>query len=312
MRGFFACIMADQVMIARLTVEVLVNYRGGTMRYAILLVLILLISCSQAQQVVVQERWSTDRIMKVPESILYDDEREVLYVSNINGSPMGKDGNGFISKLSTDGEILELEWVTGLNAPKGAGIADGTLYVTDIDELVAIDIASGAVIQRYPAPGAVFLNDVAVDGSGNVYISDSSKENSVIYRFNGTEVAAWLNGDAISMPNGLSIDGDRLLVGNSGDGSIKRVDLTIKSIARVADVGSGIDGLRRYGEHEFVVSDWKGKTTLVRERAENVVIINTTDDKINAADLEFIAAERLLVIPTFYDNRVVAYTIETR
>lgn len=282
------------------------------MRYTILLVAVLLISCSQAQQFVVQERWATDQVMKTPESILYDGERDVLYVSNIDGSPLGKDGNGFISKLSTSGQILELEWVTGLNAPKGAGIAGGVLYVADIDELVAIDITSGTVVERYPAPGAVFLNDVAVDGAGNVYISDSSKENSVIYRFNGDHVAAWLHGDEISMPNGLSIDGDRLLVGNSGDGSIKRVDLTTKSIARVAEVGRGIDGLRRYGKHGFIVSDWKGKTALVREGGKSEILIDTTDAKINAADLEIVAAERLLVIPTFYDNRVVAYTLEAQ
>ncbi|HUV35351.1 MAG TPA: SMP-30/gluconolactonase/LRE family protein [Patescibacteria group bacterium] len=281
------------------------------MRYTLILVMVLLISCSQAQQIVLQEHWATERVMKTPESILYDTERDVLYVSNINGSPMGKDQNGFISKLSTGGEILELEWVTGLNAPKGAGIAGGTLYVTDIDELVAIDIDAGTIIRRYPAPGAVFLNDVAVDGSGNVYISDSSKENSVIYRFDGNHVAAWLHGDEISMPNGLSIDGDHLLVGNSGDGSIKRVDLDTKAIARVATVGSGIDGLRRYGEHGFVVSDWKGRITLVRKSGDNDVLIDTTDAKINAADLEIVSARRLLVVPTFYDDRVVAYTIGT-
>ena len=145
------------------------------MRYAIVLVLCALISCSQARQFDVEERWATERVLKTPESILYDEARDVLYVSNINGSPMGKDGNGFISKLSTGGEILDLEWVTGLNAPKGAGIAGGTLYVTDIDELVEIDIEAGVVVQRYAAPGAIFLNDLAVDRKGNVYISDSSE-----------------------------------------------------------------------------------------------------------------------------------------
>lgn len=282
------------------------------MKRALPLLPLVLVFCSRAHEVTVTERWATERIMKTPESVLYDDERGVLYVSNINGSPVGKDGNGFISKLSIGGEILDLEWVTGLNAPKGAGRVDDTLYVTDIDELVAIDISSGNIIDRYPAPGAIFLNDVAVDGAGTVYISDSSEENGVIYRLDGDEVVRWLEDELISAPNGLSRDGDRLLVGNSGDGWIKAVDLATAAITRVAEVGSGIDGLRRFGDRAYVVSDWKGKTTLVREDAENIVIIQTTDDKINAADLEFVAVDRMVVIPTFYDDRVVAYTVDAR
>lgn len=282
------------------------------MRYAFVSIIVIICCCSQAQQYTAEERWKTERIMKTPESVVYDVERDVLYISNINGSPMGKDGNGFISRLSKDGDILTLEWVTGLNAPKGAAIVGNTMFVSDIDELVAIDIESGGVVERYPVQGSIFLNDVAADDSGNVYISDSSKENSVIYRFDGTAVTEWIRGDEISMPNGLCANDGYLLVGNSGDGSIKRVDLATRSIERVATVGSGIDGLRPYGDHGYLVSDWKGTTSLVLKGQEKIELLNTTDANINAADLEFLSEEELLVIPTFYDDRIVAYTIEMR
>lgn len=282
------------------------------MRYAFVSIIVIICCCSQAQQYTAEERWKTERIMKTPESVVYDVERDVLYISNINGSPMGKDGNGFISRLSKDGDILTLEWVTGLNAPKGAAIVGNTMFVSDIDELVAIDIESGGIVERYPVQGSIFLNDVAADDSGNVYISDSSKENSVIYRFDGTAVTEWIRGDEISMPNGLCANDGYLLVGNSGDGSIKRVDLATRSIERVATVGSGIDGLRPYGDHGYLVSDWKGTTSLVLKGQEKIELLNTTDANINAADLEFLSEEELLVIPTFYDDRIVAYTIEMR
>ena len=122
----------------------------------------------------------------------------------------------------------------------------------------------------------------------------------------------WLRGDEISMPNGLCIEGDRLLVGNSGDGTIKRVDLTTRSIAVVAAAGSGIDGLRNYVKHGYIVSDWKGKTSLLSGNDESIVLVDTTEEGINAADLEFIDEEQLLVIPTFYDDRVVAYSVRKR
>jgi sugar lactone lactonase YvrE len=267
------------------------------------------LSCSPSPRSAAEQVWATERIMKTPESVLYDGARDVLYVSNINGGPADKDGNGFLSRLSTEGDILELQWITGLNAPKGMGLAGDRLYVSDIDELVAIDVAKGSVVQRYPVPGAVFCNDVAVDSSGAVYISDSSEKNGVIYRFDGGEVREWLRDGAISMPNGLCVDGRRLLVGSSGSGTIVSVDLSTRAVTAAASVGSAIDGLRLVGEGEFIVSDWRGAVRLVHEGGAASVLFDTTAKKINAADLEYVADRRLIVVPTFHDNRVVAYTL---
>src|SRR5215470_2720317 len=78
--------------------------------------------------------WETDTVLKVPESVLYDGENKVLYVSNIDGKePWGKDGKGSIAKIGLDGKIVAVDWVTGLDAPKGLGIYKGKLYAADID-----------------------------------------------------------------------------------------------------------------------------------------------------------------------------------
>ena len=159
--------------------------------------------------------WETDRSFKVPESITYDTKREILYVSNINGSPMEKDGNGFISKVRLDGSIEKFEWVTGLNAPKGSALTKEKLYVTDIDELVVIDIETGNKIYSFKNDEAIFLNDVAIDQAGNVYVSDFSKENSAIYRLNNNKFEIWKKNDEIDRPNGLYIHENELYVGNS-------------------------------------------------------------------------------------------------
>ncbi len=84
-----------------------------------------------------EKLWTSNSVLKVPESVLLDEK--VLYVTNIDGAPAGKDGKGFISKLAQDGKIIELEWVKGLNAPKGMATSNGFLYVADIDTLVMID-----------------------------------------------------------------------------------------------------------------------------------------------------------------------------
>ena len=117
--------------------------------------------------------------MKNPESVVYAPKQNVLFVSNIDGKPDQKDQSGFISKVSpSNGSIIELNWITGLNAPKGMAIYDNNnsssrLYVSDITDLVEIDIGSGKIIKRFNAPGSTFLNDVALDDQGNIYVSDT-------------------------------------------------------------------------------------------------------------------------------------------
>jgi sugar lactone lactonase YvrE len=256
------------------------------------------------------KQWETEKELRVPESVLYDESGNILYVSNINGRPTEKNGQGFISKVSLDGKIEVLKWATGLNAPKGSAIHENKLYVSDIDQLVEIDLKTGKILARYPADGAEFLNDVATDASGNVYVTDMSSKNSVIYRWTQGKMTVWARGSEISNPNGLCMEEKRLLVGNSGDGSLKAVNLADKRITTIARVGSGIDGLRSDGHGNYFISDWNGKTSLVTASGKVIVLIDTTSSRINSADLEYIKTKNLLLIPTFFDNRVMAYKVK--
>lgn len=258
----------------------------------------------------VTKQWETRKDLRIPESIVYDEARNILYVSNINGKSAERNGHGFISKVSLDGKIEVLKWVTGLNAPKGSAIYENKLYVSDIDHVVEIDLETGKILARYPAPGAQFLNDVAVDASGNVYVTDMFPANSAIYRLSKGTMTVWMKGPELSRPNGLYMEAKQLLVGNSGDVSLKAITIADKSIRTIAKVGSGIDGLRGDGKGNYFISDWQGKTSLVTASGQITVLIDTTASQINAADLEYIKGKKLLLIPTFSDNRVMAYTVE--
>ena len=255
--------------------------------------------------------WESDRVFKVPESVCYDPKGKSLYVSNIDGRPDAKDGRGFISKLSPNGRILKLKWATGLNAPKGMAIFRERLYVSDINRLVCVDLATGEILKTFPAEGARFLNDVAVDERGYVYVSDSSR-NSAIYRLKEDRIEVWLKGGEIKSPNGLFYKDGTLYVGNSGDGKIKAVDVRTKEVRTVAVVGSGIDGLILDKDGFFIISDWRGKTSLIEKGKKPVVLMDTTDKRINSADLGYIPDQRLILIPTFSDNRVLAYRLSIR
>ena len=53
----------------------------------------------------ITKKWTTKKLFKVPESVLYNAAHDIVYVANINGEPIAKDRNGFISKLDLNGEI---------------------------------------------------------------------------------------------------------------------------------------------------------------------------------------------------------------
>ena len=92
------------------------------------------------------ELWRTDTVLLTPESVIYDKKNNVIYAANMNLEPRKKDGNGFISKISTDGKILDLHWADGLSSPKGLAIVGDILYAADVDEVVAIDLKEGKII----------------------------------------------------------------------------------------------------------------------------------------------------------------------
>ena len=128
---------------------------------------------SIAQEHTLVKLWQTDTLLKTPESVLFDAGGKVLFESNIDGQPWEKDGKGSVGKVGLDGKIIQVDWVTGLNAPKGLGKYKNFLYAADIDNVVVIDIDKAAVVKRIPVEGAEGLNDISVDKNGKVWVTDS-------------------------------------------------------------------------------------------------------------------------------------------
>jgi outer membrane protein assembly factor BamB len=283
---------------------------------SIFLLTLFMIGCSpQAQQnneaestkreVSLQQVWATDAVFKTPESVIYDQDRNVLYVSNVNDAPAEKDGNGFISKLSLEGEVIELEWVTGMSGPKGMGIYNGKLYVTDIDELVEIDIENGTITNKYMVEEASFLNDVTIANDGTVYFSGS--QSNKIYKFRNGQVEVFMD-ENVEGPNGLLFSTGTLFTVTNGDQKFKSIDPETKEITTLASFEGHGDGIVLVDESSFIISDWEGRIYFYNNN-EMQTILNTKDQKINAADIEYLRDENLLLVPTFFDNRVVAYRL---
>ncbi len=251
------------------------------------------------------KQWETPAVFKTPESVCYDPERKQIYVSNINGKASQKDGNGFISLLNPDGTVKTLEWITGLNAPKGLGIYDHDLYVGDIDRVICIDIDRGIIIDKYQAPGASFLNDIAIDGDGKVYISDTG--NHRVYILKNGEVSVYLDSEKIAGANGLFVEDSTLLIGTND--AVYRVTLGDRDPVPYIENTGSIDGLEGVGHGRYLYSDWQGHVYLAEPGRAPDMLLDTTPHKINAADIDYVATLKLLLIPTFSDNRVMAYEV---
>jgi outer membrane protein assembly factor BamB len=256
----------------------------------------------QAQKLV--ELWRTGPIMKTPESALYSAEQGIIFVANMDGDGSAKDGKGFISQLTPDGQMVRAEWVSGMNAPKGMAIWGEKLYVSDIDQLIEIDIVKGEISKRFPAVGAIFLNDVAASKDGKIYVSDS--RTSRIYILDKGNLTEWLADPKINNINGLFIDGENLYVGSD---KLQRIGLNTKTIETIHEGCGGIDGLDKDGRNQFVFSNWAGRIFYL-ENGKITKMLDTTSEKINAADISFAKAINLLLVPTFFDNQVIAYQIE--
>jgi len=274
--------------------------------------LLLIFSCTgpteekKPLQVTATKKWQTDTIFKVPESVLYNPEDKFIYVANINGEADSVDGNGFISRLNLDGSVAQLEWIKGLDAPKGMGIYKGKMYVTDIHKLVVIDLASAKIEKSIMVDSSEFLNDVTIDAKGDVYFTDSGAKRIHLYK-DGV-VSLWSSDPTLIKPNGILALENSLRIIDMGTGLFYDADYTTKKLVGVADTIPGGDGVMQIAKNEYIISCWPGEVYYVNDTVVKKIIDNK-DAKLNAADAWYIDGENLLVVPTFFGNSVVAYTI---
>ncbi len=257
----------------------------------------------------ITKSWETNKEFRTSESVLYDAERDVLYVTNFDQFNMGNPNvTQSISKLSLKGEILELNWATGLSNPLGMIIHKNFLFVAERGNVAKIDLETGNIVERVAVPESLFLNDIAIDKQGNIYASDSRR--NTIWKISGNTVKEWLQGAEVLDPNTMYIHENKLLFGNSGDSWLKSVNLSDKSISKKARFPEGfIDGIRPDGKGNLLVSLWKGKIYRVTDDGEITLILHTENTGDYAADFEYVPNNKMLIIPTFYNNSVVGYNL---
>ena len=249
--------------------------------------------------------WETDTVLTTCESVLYDDERSILYVSNIAGQPGDKDGNGFISKVDLNGKVVELKWIQGLNAPKGLGRFKDKLYVADIDRVLEIGINDGKITKSFAVDGAKFLNDITVDSIGRIFISDTG-DGKILMIENGN-LSTWM--ENIDAPNGLLAENDKLQMLTWSGQTVNTIDVASKQVTMRIDSIENLDGIEAMNDGSYILSSWNGMIHYVDEDWNNTMVLDLRADSVNSADIEYISDRNMLLVPTFFNNTVRAYQI---
>ncbi|MEN0050832.1 MAG: ATP-binding protein [Bacteroidota bacterium] len=247
--------------------------------------------------------WETDTVFKVPESALYDAKSEMIYVANVNQNPWEKDENGFISKMNKSGQAVEVEWVGDLSSPKGMGIYNGVLYVTDVDELVAINLEDASIIEKHKLEGAEKLNDISVAADGTVFFTDMGT--GKIHTFKDGQIETWKDG--LENPNGIFVEDDRILIA-AGNSTFKAYNINTKEEQLLGEGVNSGDGIVKTSSGAYVVSDWNGEIFLIEDQKVNS-LFSSKDQGVQTADIGMIEGDDIVLVPTFFGNQVVAYQL---
>ena len=268
-----------------------------------LLILVLNVSL-KAQIVKISE---TEAVFKAPESVAWDSIRNCLYVSNFT-APL-KEGSYYgshtVSKVSMRGEILDADFVTGLSCPTGICIWKDKLYIVERFGVVEFDLGQNRISNKYYIKTTEFMNDIAIDNDGNIYVTTSGSD--ILFKISQGKVEHWIEGEIISDANGILFDRGKLIIGIISDGYVKEIDPETKEIRNLAFLGEGIiDGIKRCADG-YLVSHFKGSLYHIIFSGEVKELLDTHSEGTFLADFEYIPSKNLLVIPTLWNNKLLFY-----
>lgn len=252
---------------------------------------------------------------KTPESVKWDSAQDVYFVSNINGAPAVKDGNGYISRLSPTGTVTDSVFMKGLDAPKGMALVGDTLWIADIDQVRAFNARTGAPVATVRAPGAIFLNDIAVAPDGSLYVTDTAIRfgangaiehpiTDQIFRIGPDhKVSVAIKSDSLGRPNGITWDAahQRFIVVPFGANTVLAWKPGETTVTKLWAGPGQFDGVEFTKDGALLVSSWADSSVHRLVSGQGSTLITGVP---SPADIGYDARRNRLLIPIFTGNRV--------
>ena len=226
------------------------------------------------------------------------------FISNIGPGPEdAKDGNGYISKLNTDGTVANAKFAVGMDAPAGLAVKDGVLYAADRDGVAMFDAATGAAKGKVVMEGVGFLNDMTV-WKGDVLVSDSGT--ATIHKVTPEGASVFATSEGWAGINGLLGDGDRLLIATMADG--KLIDYRGPDVEEVIATGmKKADGVGIIPGGGYLISSWPGEIFHVGQDGTVTKVIDTEAEGILQNDLNVYGD--IVIVPNWEPGTVTAWRI---
>lgn len=260
--------------------------------------------------------WGISVGIKHPGAMARDPETEHLLLANIVGNPTERNNLGFVSRYSAAGIQVRPRFVTGLNAPKGIAVFNRTIWIADIDHVVAASLRNGRIKMKIPCKGASALTGLAISADGRIYIADPLTNR--IYKVYKKKCKVWRDDDELNSPSGLHVDRDRLWVAawgltkdwtNSKLGSLYYINLFTNERIDASRVPFGnLYGITTGPLGDPIVSDWKGSAIWkVNLKGQKTRLFHKLK---NPGDLLYIKDTGTLVITRIVVNRVIGVRIK--
>ena len=268
--------------------------------------------------------WRVTDGISTPESVLYDAAGDRFFVSNINGKPTDIDNNGYIVELSGDGKVVKAKLIEGgkdkikLDAPKGLGLLNGVLYVSDVTVVRKFDVKTGAPKGEIAVKDSTFLNDLAIAADGRIFVTDSGiKPGATGFDPTGSDavyvidkagtVKALAKSKDLGGPNGVLVVGKDLLVNTFVSNEIYKLDDkgAKQNVTKVPT--GGLDGMQSMGD-SLLVSSWQGSTIYKGKLGGTFEPV--LQGVKGAADFTFDSKRSRVIVPRFMENAVEAYDVK--
>jgi sugar lactone lactonase YvrE len=287
------------------------------------------------------ERTTEERVifknvgLDTPEGVLHDTASDTYLVSNIQGDPFAADDGGFVSKLSPDGQVLQLKFIDGaqpdieLSSPKGMVVVGEHLFIADMQHVRSFELATGKAKASVHFPGSTMLNDIAASADGTLYVSDTglvagkdgnnTTGNNALYKLVGETITRIAEGSALSGPNGLWVDQDGLLMVTYAGNSLLRFALpeidklaigkkskALEPSERVTLPNGALGGIVRIDPDRYLVSSWEAKAILLGKLDAKLSgkFEALLTDLESPADISFDAKRQRVLVPLFTRNEL--------
>lgn len=258
--------------------------------------------------------WTIDTGLVHPESVLLASDSSYYLVSNIGTDESDSTPNGFISKVSLDGKILELKWLDSIQSPKGQAIFGEKYYVSALDELIEVSLKTGKILNRFGDKSIVFLNDVCVDNKGKVYVSDM-KGNAIFCLNTDKKLEKIFQSNSMLHPNGVFWQNDFLYIGGWGksfDGDEKgyfmKLDLSNSTLKNIINEKLGrLDGIQSF-EDSFLVSSWQDGILYKISKTGEVQQILKSETSLG--DFLYNSKDQTLILPLNFQNKLVKTSLK--